>query len=531
MSDPSRSRVDPAEWTAASSSGLVACAHHIAADIGAGVLADGGNAVDAAIATSLALGVVEPAGSGLGGMAIATIYWADDGKATAFPGACRAPGSARPEEVAASARYTGHRSIAVPTNVALLDTIHRRFGSLPIETLVAPSRELAEQGFTITPGLARLTETYASALHSHSGGKVFLQTDGSPLRAGDTLRQPALAETLSRLATEGLQDFYRGGIARAVVEDSQANGGFLTRKDLEDVDDIEVVEPVVGSFRNRSYFCPGTPAGGRTLAEMLHLVDEMVPEPLDFSDPEHVRLLAAIIRRARSDRRRYRYQDSTEPDLSSRTYAAGAARELQRELAGSDTHNSEGGETSHICVVDSHGNAVSMTQSIERSFGSKVLTPRLGFLYNGYMKGFKVRDTRHPHFLKPGALARSNAAPAIGVDDTGVCVVVGSTGSERMLSGILSTLLRLESQSPFEAVAGARLHATPDDEVLIEADGFHSPCLERLENGGFTVNRLERYSFKFGGLQLICVEGSEYVGVADPRRDGACRAARGNDAF
>jgi gamma-glutamyltranspeptidase/glutathione hydrolase len=179
------------------------------------------------------------------------------------------------------------------------------------------------------------------------------------------------------------------------------------------------------------------------------------------------------------------------------------------------------GETTHVSVMDGEGNIVSLTQSIERSFGAAVVTAGLGFIHNGYLRAFKVRNRRHPHYLRPGAPARSNAAPTIVFRDGRPWAALGSTGSERIGSGIFEVLLRLRRDRPFDAVHGPRLHATPQRHVLWEGERFPEGSREALLERGFTVESLGPYSFQVGGLQLATREGATFTGVAEPRRDGA----------
>jgi gamma-glutamyltranspeptidase/glutathione hydrolase len=162
-----------------------------------------------------------------------------------------------------------------------------------------------------------------------------------------------------------------------------------------------------------------------------------------------------------------------------------------------------------------------MTQSLERSFGSAVLNPELGFLYNGYLRTFKVRNSAHPHFLRPGAPARSNAVPTLLFEDGRPWAAIGNTGSERLASGIVQVLMRLRRQTPFQAVLAPRLHCTPEGLVLLEAERFPRECLQALTANGYELKHLAPFSFKVGGLQLIVRQGEKLCGVAEPRRDGA----------
>jgi gamma-glutamyltranspeptidase/glutathione hydrolase len=173
--------------------------------------------------------------------------------------------------------------------------------------------------------------------------------------------------------------------------------------------------------------------------------------------------------------------------------------------------------------MDRWGNVVAQTQSIERFFGSKVATSELGFFYNGYMKTFKVKNRRHPFYLTEGAVARSNAAPAIVFQGGTPIAALGTTGSERLASGIFETLIRLRKGTPFDAVMAPRIHCTPEGEVLLEKDRFPEDAIRELEKCGFRITAYDPWGFSGGGLHLVTFDGKIFEGVADPRRDGmAC---------
>jgi gamma-glutamyltranspeptidase/glutathione hydrolase len=492
---------------------MVSSAHYRATRVGAAVLDAGGNAIDAAVATSLALAVVESAGSGIGGMAMMMVHDAKRGRTFALPGPCRAPALATPEAVASGPRYTSYRAVAVPTYVKLLDTALQRYGTMSARDVLAPAIELAEQGFPLTHMQHELISAHAKPLRRRSAARFFLNEAREPPAAGTLFTQPVLAATLRRLADAGLDDFYAGDIARSIDRDMQAHDGFVRLQDLQDVATPDEVTPITADFAGEIVATAPPPAGGRTLLQMLNLFSELAPNDFDADSPAGAALLAVTIRRARADRRRHRLDKPDAPAYDSREHAAHLAPRLRRELGV--------GETSHLCTIDRHGNAVSLTQSVERSFGAAVATPELGFLYNGYMKAFKIRARRHPHYLRAGAVARSNAAPTITLRDGKVRTVIGNTGSERMLSGIYQVLVRLARQTPFEAVHAPRLHVSPEKVVLIEADRFDAAALARLEALGYTLDRTDPYSFKFGGLHLARFDGDVYEGVAEPRRDGA----------
>ena len=523
-------RDDARLWTAESRDGVVATAHYLATAAGAAMLRRGGNAIDAAVAASAALGVCEPAASGLGGMALMLVHLAEGGRTFTIEGPCRAPRAATPEAVLAGRRYRGYRAVAIPANPAVLGHALSRYGTLTPAEVLAPAIALALEGYPVTAFQSRLTHRYVKALRRGSAGSLLLGGDGRPLAAGHSLRQPDLARTLQRLADAGFEDFYRGAIARTIAADMARHGGFIVLDDLARVAAPREGLPIAVDFAGAKVLTLGPPGGGIALGEMLNLYDALAAadrdSELDPDGPAGCVRLASIMRQARTDRRRYGLKTGAEhlgeaALLLTPAYARDAARAL-RPAPGA-------GETTHLSVVDAAGNAVAMTQSIERSFGAAELCAELGFLYNGFMRAFKVQESRHPHYLRPGAPARSNACPTIALRDGRPWAVVGSTGSERAASGVFQTLVRLVAgQTPFAAVSGPRLHCTPDGEVLLEAGRFGGACKDALIAAGYRLTDLGAYAFKAGGTQLVVRASAHSIGAADPRRDGW--AAGGGDS-
>jgi gamma-glutamyltranspeptidase / glutathione hydrolase len=513
-------------WSAASDRGVVVSAHYRATEAGARTLAAGGNAIDAAVATSLALGVVEPAGSGLGGMGMMMVHLASTGRTFIIEGACRAPSGATPEEVAPHPRKAGFKAVAVPMLPSVLGHALMRYGSMSLSEVLSPAIELATEGHLITAFEHEHTLGHMRGLGHAATAEVFLPHAGRPLPIGARHHQPALAWTLKRLATEGFGDFYHGEIARRIARDMEAHGGFVCLEDLSLVDEPTERVPMSGFFGDMQIMAVPPPGGGASLVEALHLHDRLSARYADPDHPDGILRLAAIIRRTRLDRRRFRHtlgSDGLLPELASVVYADRTAVELAVALANPGAH----GETSHVSILDQEGNAVALTQSIERSFGAKVLTPDLGFLYNGYMKGFKIEDERHPHYLRSGAVARSNAAPTLLLKNGRPVIAIGSTGSERMISGIFMVLARLERQTPFEAVAAPRMHVSPEGDLFLEAGRATPAVLSAITRAGYRLIEWEPWAFQAGGLHLAVRDGERFVGVADPRRDGAAAGPEG----
>lgn len=518
-------------WSASSAKGVVATAHYLATDAAVGILEGGGNAIDAAVAASLALGVCEAAGSGLGGMTMMVIHSAGSGRTFAISGACHAPALATPEAVSGSRRYRGHGAVAAPTNVAVLAHVLKRYGRMKLSQVLAPSIALADEGYPLTKLQHTLLVKNANHLKRGPAAPLFLDAAGEPYPEGATFRQPVLARTLRRLGRTGLEDFYVGEIASEICRDIQTHGGFLGENDLAGALRVDETTPLRMTFRGDDVMTLGPPAGGLALLQMLRMASFLTESELDMDDAEGAARVAAIIGRARKDRREFRFRIGADAvgdgaELLDEGYAKRAVEEAlecntAHEVADYASPSAGGGETTHVSVMDIDGNTVSLTQSIERSFGSAVATPSLGFLYNGYLRAFKVENENHPYFLRPGARARSNAAPTIVLRQGRARVCLGSTGSERMASGILQVLLRLCHSSPFESVHAPRLHCTPERKVLWEEERFPRGFRETLLGRGFAVQAMKPYSFKMGGLQLAVRQDGQSVGVADPRRDGA----------
>jgi gamma-glutamyltranspeptidase/glutathione hydrolase len=257
---------------------------------------------------------------------------------------------------------------------------------------------------------------------------------------------------------------------------------------------------------------------------MFEVFEPVAGDGFDPDGPAGVVLMADSIRQARLDRRWAPFRAPRDGSHQRSLADDGGAMTGENHPAPPEDPSvglDGGGETSHVTVADREGNWVSLTQSLERSFGSAALDAGLGFLYNGYMRTFKLRTTRHPHYLRPGAPARSNAAPTLLFKDGKPWAAIGNTGSERLASGILQVLLRLRRQTPFQSVLAPRLHCTPEGLVLLEADRFTAESIGALAAKGYQIQRLDAFSFKVGGLQLIVRQGESLCGVAEPRRDGA----------
>ena len=512
-------RVVHAQKVAVSRRGMVATAHHRASEAGAEMLAEGGNAIDAAVAAAFALGVCEPAASGLGGQTTMLVHLADKKRTFALDGSSRAPNRTAADALPKAERLQGHRATTVPSTPATLAWALRTYGTLPLARVLEPAIRLAQKGYRVSGLQQALTRRELSKLAAGSAAPFFLRGGTTPYLAGARHRQPVLAETLARIAQHGVEDFYGGEIARLIDADMTANGGLIGRDDLAQIPWPIERRPLTARFEGLRVFTFPPPGAGRTLVQMLNVYQQIPPELRDLDSPRGAVALAETIRRAFRDRRDrpfdpHFYAQVSEKRMISTDHARSIAQRVAKRAALT-------GETTHLSVMDAAGNVVGLTQSIERVYGAAVATPELGFLYNNYMSAFETDDLSHPYFLRPNAAPWASVAPTIVFRGQQPWLVIGSPGSERITPSILQVLLRLPTHSPLAAVDAPRLFSTLGGTVSLEASRMRDDIPEALEAAGFQVQRRDPYSFYLGCVQLVVREGEELVGVADPRRDGS----------
>ena len=361
---------------AASRRGMVTTAHFKATEAAASVLKGGGNAIDAAVTAAFALGVCEPAASGLGGQTMALLYLKDRKQTIALDGSSRAPHRVPPGEFEKKELLRGHRAATVPSTPAVLGYLLRTYGTLPLPRVLDPSIDLAEGGYQITELMQALTQREVKHLRAGSAAALFLKNNKA-YTFGANFRQPVLAATLKRLAAEGIEDFYHGEIARHIHDDMVANEGLIRDDDLAQIPWPIERKPLTCRFGGLRIHTFGEPGAGRTLVEMLNVVDKFPVHRRNPDTPRGALLLSEIIRRANIDRQDRPFDPHFYPQVQTKhmltdDYASLVAKQVRTRIK---TH----GDTTHLSVMDSDGNVVALTQSIERVFGSFEVSPKLGF--------------------------------------------------------------------------------------------------------------------------------------------------------
>ena len=503
--------------------GVIATAHYLATNAGVEMQRRGGNAFDAAVAAAFALGVVEPAASGLGGQSMVLLHHGASRRKLALDGGSRAPNRITPGEMKRSDLLHGHKASTVPSTPAVLAYLLERFGTKSLAEVLEPAIHYAEQGYPVSPLQHYLTRRELKHLKRGSAARLFLRNGTTPYAIGAEFRQPVLAQTLRRLAQAGIEDFYQGEIARQIHRDMVDNDGYIRDDDLARIPWPMERRPLSTHFGDMRIFTFPPPGAGRTLIEALNLLDQFTEAQRDPDSLNGAMLLAHVIRKAnldRSDRPEdpalFAQELELGEDITERHYAEAVAKRIRRRIKTQ-------GETTHLSAMDNQGNVIGLTQSIEQVYGSFAASPELGFLYNNYMSAFEYQDITHPYYLRPNAVPWASVAPTIVFRGRQPWLAIGSPGSERIVSAIIQVLLRLERGAhPFDAVEAPRMHSSITGKVSLEASRMRDDIPALLERNGFTVDARDPYSFYLGCVQLVLRQGREgFMGVADPRRDGS----------
>ncbi len=504
------------------------------------MLRAGGNAIDAAVAAAWALTVCEPGGSGLGGQTVALVA-PSGGDTVVVDGHSYAPAAANLASVSARQQRTGFRACTVPTTPATLEWLRRQYGSLTLPQVLEPAIQLAEEGFLVTPLFHRQLLWCLPGLKASPTTREFFLSKGQPYAIGRRFCQPRLAATLRRIACKGVEDFYQGGIARAIANDMRRNGGLLNEYDLAACDAPRKCSPIVAECAGRMVLTTPPPSGGVQILLALKLMERLAShrEPPD-SDPWYVRL-AEVTYSVFWQREHMPPPVDTgsdadlEPFLNPERLSVLIDQMATPRPAQMPTE--EPGETTHLCAADHRGNIVSLTQSIQSLFGAKVANAECGFLYNNYL----ITCARHdgPYQLRSGGTLRSNAAPTLvlpSVEETTYdgrrnpwpWLTLGAAGSRRITSAILQVLSRVFDQDmPLEdAVSAPRIHAKLSRKVWLEAPAARPTLVAHLEQRFRQVTVKPAWSYSLGGVHALAIDRNGHpTGAADPRREGAVRFA------
>ncbi|MFU8838033.1 MAG: gamma-glutamyltransferase [Thiohalomonadaceae bacterium] len=522
----------------------IASAHPLASQAGMAILAQGGNAFDAAIAVSAVLAVVEPYGSGMGGGGFWLLHRASDGKDIMIDGRETAPLAAHRDmyldaqgEVIPGLSMNGPLAAGIPGQAAALVHLAEHYARLPLRTSLAPAIQHAREGVAVGESYRRMAGFRLEALRAWPETAAIFLHNGEVPAAGHRLVQTDLAETLSRLAENGLDGFYRGDTAKAVLTAMERHGGIWSQADFDSYRIIER-EPIRSHYQGHEIISAAPPSsGGVALATILHILAQFPLDELDEVARTH--LLAEAMRRAYRDRAQYLgdtdFVEVPLERLSHPHYGAGlaAAIRLDRATPSSDLPGvaaAPGGtHTSHFSVLDSEGNYVAATLSINYPFGSGFVVPGTGLLLNNEMDDFSSRPGSpnayglvgaEANAIAPGKRMLSSMSPSF-VRNPDSLVVLGTPGGSRIISMVLQGILAHIDGAPLEAWIGRPRvhHQYLPDKLYLEPDALDEETRLALIALG---HQLEPLGSPWGNMQALLWDKrtAQVSAASDPRGGG-----------
>ena len=506
----------------------------------------GGNIVDAAVAASFTIAVERPQSTGVAGGGFMVMFLPTKKVTTAADFRERAPAQAHEKmyqdakgEVIAGKSSEGALAVGVPGMVAGNLEIHKKYGSLPLATVLAPAIELAEKGVTVYPHLAAAIEAMKETLwESEAGRALFFRGKDQPLKLGDVLKQPQLAKVLRTIAAKGRNGFYKGWVADAILKEQKRLGGWISQKDLNDYK-VRFREPVKDDFGPYEILSmPPPSSGGVHVIEILNVLEEMPLAEKGAYAIDTIHATAGAMQLAYHDRAKY----LGDPDfikvplktLTSDVYAGELRKLLDpakaktfKEVAPPNAFP-ESSETTHFTIADKEGNVISSTQTINGWFGSGVVVPGTDIVLNNEMDDFSAKPGVANKFgliggkenaIAPGKRPLSSMSPTIVLENGKAVLALGSPAGSQIITCVALTAMNyLRYKMPlYEAVASMRYHHqwTPD-ELLVEKPGLAPEVEDALKKRGWTV--------KTGDIgckvQAVAIENGQLHGVSDPRGEG-----------
>lgn len=529
---------------------MIVAAQPEAAEAGARVLSDGGNAVDAAVAAAFTQCVVDPLMAGIAGYGTMQLAMPEKSLHTCVDFSARAPVAVTPDiwadreisetsdgyafVVEGNVNEVGYQSIGTPGTLAGLAHALSNYGTYSLADAMEPALAIARRGYKMRPHMYQymalerakggMMETRDRLRLSSTGRRVFFDGEGRLKRPGDMIFNPDMADTLQRIADRGIDVFYRGDMAHEIAADMRASGGLLSLRDLEAYE-VQEMAPLWGTYRGCRVAGFPPPAGGLSLIETLHVLEQFDLNAKGHNTPEYLGLLAEVLKRIAIDKDTLigdpEFVEVPIERLISKAHAEALAASIR---SGERAHVQrikprgapEPSDTTHVCVMDAQGNAISLTHTLGTTSG--VITDGLGFLYNGLLSGFDPRPGR-PGSIGPGKRRTSSQCPAILFDGNEPRIVIGAPGGTAINPAIVQSIVNIVDfgMPVFEAIAAPRISVTSDTiEVSNRIPGY---VTEVLEAQGYPVIRSHQ-GFAFAAPHAISVRAGQMSGAADPQRDG-----------
>ncbi|MBN2408978.1 MAG: gamma-glutamyltransferase [Candidatus Aminicenantes bacterium] len=522
---------------------MVVAAHPLAVEAGLKTLRRGGNAVDAAIATASALNAAEPFASGIGGGGFMVIHLAREKKTAVINFREKAPLLSSPRmfsdkgEEEKDWRTASGLAVAVPGALAGWDLALRKYGTRPLAEVLAEAIAIAEKGITISPTFSDISkEEYERMIKNLPDGSAYLN-EGLPREPGEHFRNPDLARTLRLIAARGVDEFYRGELARKTVAAVQEKHGIMTMEDLASYVAVEV-EPLRGTYKDLTIITAPPPAsGGLHLIQFLNILERWPVRTWGLNSVSYVHHMSEALRFIFADRALYLGDPESVPvpvrKLISKERAAAVVSLIQDDrpldaypAPELEAEEKEAENTTHLCVVDAAGNIVSLTQSINDFFGTGIVPEGTGFLLNNHMDDFAL-NPESPNAPGPGRRPVSYMAPLILFKEGRPFIVLGSPGGSRIFSSLTQIILNVTEfgLSLDDAIEAPRFFSSSTRgkpaPVKVESR-LPEAAILALREMGHEVDVLKAYDKYFGGAQGIMILRPDGIlhGGADSRRDG-----------
>ncbi|THU40650.1 gamma-glutamyltransferase [Niastella caeni] len=538
--------VNPYEYTiqkkVTGTNGAVVSAHPLASEIGVAIMKQGGNAIDAAIATQLALAVVYPGAGNIGGGGFTVIRLANGSNIT-IDYREKAPATAHRDmyldksgNAQTELSQNGHLAAGVPGTIAgLFDCM--KYARLPFKKLIQPAIDLAEKGFVLTASEAKnLNGNKDEFIKYNTVTPVFVKPGG--WKAGDTLVQQDLANTLKRIRDNGAKGFYEGETARLIVEEMKRANGIISYDDLKNYEAKER-EPVVFGYKTYKIITMPLPSsGGILLPQMMYMIEDQPVKQYGFQSAQAVQLMTEIERRAYADRAKYLgdadFYKVPVKKLTSKAYALERMKDYNAQTAGSSQTTqagviTESEETTHFNVYDKNGNAVSVTTTLNGSYGSKTVVGGAGFLLNNEMDDFSIKPGvpnmygaigADANAIAPGKRMLSSMTPTIVLKDNKPFLIAGTPGGTTITTSVFQTLVNIMEfeLSTEDAVNKPKFHHQwLPDEIFVEAE-FPQAVRQQLKQMGYKVTQRS----SIGRTEVIRINANGVIeAVADNRGDDA----------